>query len=140
MSTIVVLTFGADRAASHAGLARFAAVQTAIELHRSTLRVATPPGLSGRFPPTTVAYDVGPDGRVDRSSIQFVAGGDVDAQRRDHRCAAWRPVSSAHLELPSRRADGGADLRALIAGVGRERRTGPCRAVSVVALPRRDRP
>lgn len=96
-SLSVVLLFGDTTDAPLRGTIRFAASQTRGELHRNTLRVESPAGYRGPFPPTTVKYDVLETGLVDLESIEFVrrSGGQFEnAIREGLRSARFTPPTS----------------------------------------------
>jgi hypothetical protein len=97
-SVVVALSLGAwPDSSRRGGIVRFAAVQTRIQVVPNTLRVATPSGMRGRVPRTTVKYDVTTAGSVDPASIEFLDGVDPeleDAIRTGLRAAQFRPPTS----------------------------------------------
>lgn len=96
-SAVVSLYLGKLPDTEIVGVERFAAVQTPVELNRSTLRVSVPGGRSGATPRVTVKYDVTETGTVDGGSIEFLSMASYEFQeaiRSGLMRARFRPPTS----------------------------------------------
>lgn len=80
-SLVVVVELGNEPEGEAPGIMRFAAHQTPMKLHRSTLRIRFSQSSAAPPPRVTVKYDVSPTGRVIPSSIEFLGHIDFEFEQ-----------------------------------------------------------
>lgn len=95
-SLVVEVELGKEPEGEGEGLVRFAAHQTPIELHRSTLRISFSQRGTARPPRVTVKYDVDPTGRVNSNSIEFLGHVEFELEQ-----AIREGLSGARFEAPT---------------------------------------
>lgn len=96
-SAVVTIHLGKLPEATMIGVARFAAVQTPVDLNRNTMGFAVPGSRGGGPPRVTVKYDVNEAGRVDQESIEFLTRASYeveDAIRGGLMRARFKPPTS----------------------------------------------